>query len=412
MDRGEQATVRKAMVWGGRMKTTRRIVVMTNAHPTGVTENFARQIAVGFAACGFEPHIVNINQDLDRQFAGIGTLLSIDELFIVGALPLKVKLGDVYLWEAAADMGKRVTYYVIDSFHNDLNRVPEVKAYIKKSREKGALNIVFADEVTPIYMDIKAPGMGFGAFAAPPIQEEPMFPDRLLVFGGVGNELATIKDTLKETVAEVRQTIDLKDDVELFYPEKSFSESHWNVLSYVMNINDEYQRLLEEPLLLDAYCKLDAAMKRHRRLRVMSALKGKPVDIAGTGWFEHFGEVDNWRYVGQQPHAALGVMVQHYAGLVNFDANWDSSPHDRMCTALMMNRPVMSNLNEESVNPSVANYEHGQGDESFEKQIHQCVERVMDLRENISYKIYSVRVDHLTWTARVSDFLSERDRCE
>ena len=50
-------------------------------------------------------------------------------------------------------------------------------------------------------MDIKAPGMGFGAFAAPPIQEEPMFPDRLLVFGGVGNLWGTLVGALTLGVA-------------------------------------------------------------------------------------------------------------------------------------------------------------------------------------------------------------------
>ena len=111
------------------MKTHRRICILTNTHPYGVTENFARHIAIGFAAHGFEPHIVNIMAPLEQQFQAIGALSAIDELFMIGALPLKVKVGDEYLWREMAKRGKRVTYYVIDSYHNDLRRVPEVLEY-------------------------------------------------------------------------------------------------------------------------------------------------------------------------------------------------------------------------------------------------------------------------------------------
>jgi len=381
------------------MKTHRRICILTNTHPYGVTENFARHIAIGFAAHGFEPHIVNIMAPLEQQFQAIGALSAIDELFMIGALPLKVKVGDEYLWREMSKRGKRVTYYVIDSYHNDLRRVPEVLEYAKASNSEDNLYHAFADYETADAHFLCGTELRFGGFPAAPIDQAAMYRDRLLVFGGIGNELAQIKDTLDETVSEVRRTIDLKDDYLLLG-----DGSHWDVLSKVLDISGQYSRLHEETLLLDAYCALDAAMKRHRRLHVMSALKGLPIDIAGPGWMEHFGEVDNWRYVGSQPHAALGTMVQHYAGLINFDANWDWCPHDRALTAALMNRSVLTNKN--ALNGELTHtYAFGDSQASIAEK---CEAMLYDSQADTP--MYPFSEEHFKWTWHVSirDYLNER----
>jgi hypothetical protein len=53
---------------------------------------------------------------------------------------------------------------------------------------------------------------------------------------------------------------------------------------------------LEEPLdevvqpgALVALCAIDSCLKRYRRVKVVQALKGLPVDIYGENWQQHVG---------------------------------------------------------------------------------------------------------------------------
>ena len=89
----------------------------------------------------------------------------------------------------------------------------------------------------------------------------------------------------------------------------------------------------------------DSFIKRHRRLLAIDALRGVPVDFAGPGWQQAFGEQPDFRFLGSMQHRHLARLMSLYRGIVNFDPNWEWGSHDRVFTALAQGVPVFTHRN-------------------------------------------------------------------
>ena len=101
------------------------------------------------------------------------------------------------------------------------------------------------------------------------------------------------------------------------------------------------------PAALTALAALDSCLKRYRRVKVVKALEGLPVDIYGENWQQHVGDVASFRLLTPSPNHnhAFSHLCQHYAGLVNFDPNFGHGTNERAVSALALGIPISNNRN-------------------------------------------------------------------
>jgi hypothetical protein len=106
------------------------------------------------------------------------------------------------------------------------------------------------------------------------------------------------------------------------------------------------EELVVEPAMV-ALCALDSTLKRYRRVKVVKALRGLPVDIYGENWAQHVGDEPSFRLLTPNPNHnhAFSYLCQHYAGLVNFDPNFGDGTNERAISALAMGVPIANNFN-------------------------------------------------------------------
>jgi len=104
---------------------------------------------------------------------------------------------------------------------------------------------------------------------------------------------------------------------------------------------------LVRPDHLSALCAVDSCLKRHRRVTVVRALRGLPVDVYGENWAQYVGDEPSMRLLVPNPNHnhAFSYLCQHYAGLVNFDPNFGDGTNERAVSALALGVPIANNFN-------------------------------------------------------------------
>jgi hypothetical protein len=102
-----------------------------------------------------------------------------------------------------------------------------------------------------------------------------------------------------------------------------------------------------QPQFLQALCALDSCLKRYRRVKVVRALRGMPLDIYGENWAQYVGDDKEVRVLTPNPNHnhAFSYLCQEYAGLVNFDPNFGDGTNERAVSALAMGVPIANNHN-------------------------------------------------------------------
>lgn len=324
-------------------------LVLYWSHAFGVAEGPARAVGNALASLQFQVTMLNIgSQEALDACAASGTRF--DLAISVGSPPLAKEAGGRPVFEAFGDV-----FYMwgLDSVINDLARVWAVQAYFDTARRSTRLRFLFPDRgntalVQEVLTPVQAMYFPFGGFydALPSPTAMPPREVRMAVLGTIGFELAEVA---KSSVAEL---IDTDKTTSLSAAQRDALVDALHATggpTHIAQIAGTVLRLPAERLLswefLPLLTKLDAYEKRRRRLLVVEALRGQPVDFFGMGW-EHFvGDCKSFRVMGQIPDGAVSSLCRHYAGMVNFDPNWDDGVHDRVYTALGNGCRILTNAN-------------------------------------------------------------------
>jgi hypothetical protein len=325
-------------------------LLLVPRHPDGVTENFAQAIAQALTQCGRRVHLLMMGPQLAEQLVAAQPLTA-EAALSIGATPLSIQVGDLPLHQV---LSCPFFYYVLDTLIYDL-RLAGVRRFLSDARDQPRLVPLLAERST-----LQAWGSGPGALL--PAQSAYMpfaaFPDpgpalpvpaqaRLLVFGGLGTELAAqgmaagLVDTLAAHNALGLESTHLQRLAEhLLAPDARGGVA----LDLFEQLGLAPEAALQ-PAVQALVCAADSWLKRWRRVQAINSLRGLPVDFVGPGWDQVYGQVADFRFLGALPHRQLARLTRLYRGLLNFDPNWEHGAHDRLYTALSMGVPVLSHAN-------------------------------------------------------------------
>jgi hypothetical protein len=324
-----------------------KAVVLTNRHPFGGTEMMAQSLASALDANGYDSHIVSID---DQTFHGLSALLKDPQLALVmttGTLPLQVAVGGVPIWRALAP-GVQFITYIIDAWPYDAVRVEACRQFMGDWTRLPHLHLASLEANDARLIGPRAHYMPTGAYPAPRRRGAKMHPGRLLVWASANKELAVtpVHDGFEETIAA--NNVWALDERRIARVGEALRQTK------VVHGLGAIAAALEEPLdevvqpgALVALCAIDSCLKRYRRVKVVQALKGLPVDIYGENWQQHVGGAPSFRLLTPNPNHnhAFSHLCQHYAGLVNFDPNFGHGTNERAVSALALGIPIANNHN-------------------------------------------------------------------
>jgi hypothetical protein len=324
-------------------------LVLSFEHPLRAADSVAERMAAGLAALGLDARVCSLPRDAARLAACAPA--EVAGVLSLGPLPVSLsqRVHGRWLWQ---QFDCPITLFTLDAFIYDLARVQAMQAFVAAARQDSRLGLL-SPEIG--YRDWLNPALGlnwqhlpFGAFArvlpgAAPVQPQP----RLCVIGTVGAELGAsppherLPELLnrvlalhagalaRQRLAEALQAADAPA-----MPARAVvRELGWDPETALSGIG------------LQALTAIDSWVKRDRRLRAVRSLIGLPLDFYGAGWHELLGDVPGFRHVGQVSHDDIALVLPYYAGVLNFDPNWEGGVHDRVYTAAAMGVPVLTNFN-------------------------------------------------------------------
>lgn len=324
-----------------------RALVLTAHHPFGGTEMMAQSLKYALDANGYDCRIVNMN---DASLQSLPTFLEDPDLRLVmttGTLPLALSVNGMPVWQA---IGPQVQFlaYVIDAWPYDAVRVAPFRAFLSAWPSSPNLHVASLEGHDARLIGPRAHHMPTGAYPAPWRTGRKEQPGRLMVWASAHKELAVtplhsaFEDTLRDNnpwgfdPARIRRIGDALRGTAIVHGLSAIADAFGSPLGEVVR-----------PEYLTALCAVDSCLKRHRRVTVVRALRGLPVDIYGENWAQYVGDEPSFRLLTPNPNHnhAFSYLCQHYAGVVNFDPNFGDGTNERAVSALAMGIPIANNFN-------------------------------------------------------------------
>jgi len=324
-----------------------KAAVLTAHHPFGGTEMMAQSLAFALNANGYDTRVVNMS---DASLQGLPRLLQDPDLRLVmttGTLPLAIRLGELPVWRAVGPRVQFVTY-VIDAWPYDFVRVAPMREFLQAWPSTPNLHLASLEGHDARLIGERAHHMPTGAYPAPWRTGPREHDGRLMIWASANKELS-VTPIHGEFEATLRDNDSWGFDAARI---RSIGETlrHTRIVHGLSAIADAIGLPLAEavaPQHLTALCALDSCLKRHRRVKVVNALRGMPVDIYGENWGPYVGDEASFRLLTPDPNHnhAFSYLVQHYSGLVNFDPNFGDGTNERAVSALAMGVPIANNRN-------------------------------------------------------------------
>ena len=296
-----------------------KAVVLTNRHPFGGTEMMAQSLASALDANGYDSHIVSIN---DATFEKLSGLLKDPQLALVmttGTLPLQVAVAGVPIWRAVPAKVDFITY-IIDAWPYDAVRVEACGPFMADWQRMPNLHMVSLEANDARLIGARTHYMPSGAYPAPRRHGPKLNPGRLLVWASANKELAVtpVHDEFEKTIAA--NNVWSLDPGRIARAAEALRHTEVvHGLSAIAAALDEPIEEVMQPGALATVCAIDSCLKRYRRVKVVQALRGLPIDIYGENWQQHASATSpRFACSRRSPNHnhAFSHLCQHYAGLV------------------------------------------------------------------------------------------------
>jgi hypothetical protein len=324
-----------------------KAAVITTHHPFGGTEMMGQNLVYALNANGYDTQFINMS---DASLQNLPALLQDPDLRLImttGSLPLTITVDGRPLWQVIGPQVQFITY-VIDAWPYDFVRVQAFREFISDWHTSTQLHVASIEGHDTRLIGPRAHHMPTGAYPAPWRTGPKAHPDRLIVWASANKELnVTPVHTEFEDTLRVNNLWGF-DEARL----RSIGESlrHTTIVHGLSAMADAMGMPVHElvvPQAMTALCAVDSCLKRYRRVKVVRALRGMPVDIYGENWEQYVGDEKSFRIMKANPdhNHAFSYLCQQYAGLVNFDANFGHGTNERAVTALAMGVPIANNYN-------------------------------------------------------------------
>jgi hypothetical protein len=324
-----------------------KAAVLTNRHPFGGTDMMAQSLASALTAVGYDPRIVN--QD-DASLQALGSLLGDPDLRLIittGTVPLSLRVAGQPVWRAMRPDVQFITY-IVDAWPYDHVRVAACREFERDWQRMPNLHLASLEGNDARLIGPRAHHMPTGSYPAPWRVGPKQHADRLMVWGSANKELSVtpVHDAFEDTLAD-NNPWGLDPARRRTVAERLRHTTVTHGLTAIADAMDmPVGELVVEPAMV-ALCALDSTLKRYRRVKVVKALRGLPVDIYGENWGQHVGDEPSFRLLTPNPNHnhAFSYLCQHYAGLVNFDPNFGDGTNERAISALAMGVAIANNFN-------------------------------------------------------------------
>jgi hypothetical protein len=328
------------------------VLIIHWSHPYDAVVGPAEALGDGFRALGWRVDYLESTSGLRAKLDfSKAARHKYDIAVSLGPIPIRKKRFGRQVYDT---FGDAFYLWLLDPFIHDYRRYPAFREYVRRSKTERRLGFLVPDRG---YASLLADAVGsdrvrympFGGIrrrAAGPAAA-PRFGGRLAVFATLGQELAEVQAGLDEIVSPGMDGFLTASGVSqlksgLAYPFAGVNTTAAFVRAFGLDAGE----LLGSPDHLEIVCRIDAYEKRRRRVLTLGKLldAGVEIDLFGAGW-EAFCGRDNARIMGAVNYRDIPSIVQDYAGLVNFDPNWDDGYHDRVHTALVNDRLVVTTPN-------------------------------------------------------------------
>lgn len=324
-----------------------KAVVLTAHHPFGGTEMMAQSLAFALNANGYDSRVVNMS---DATLHTLPAALADPELALVmttGTLPLGVTLDGRPVWRAIGPH-TRFVVYIVDAWPYDAVRVAPFREFLLDWPGAANLHLAGLEGNDAPLIGARAHHMPTGAYPAPWRDGPKHHPDRIMVWASAHRELAVtalhdaFEDTLRDNNPWGLSAQRIRTIAEALRAT--------TVVHGLSAVADAFGLPLAEiavPRWLPALAAMDSCLKRHRRVKVVLALRGLPVDVYGENWGPYVGTERSMRLLTPQPNHnhVFSYVCQHYAGVFNFDPNFADGTNERAVSALAMGVPIANNFN-------------------------------------------------------------------
>jgi hypothetical protein len=324
-----------------------KAIVLTARHPFGGTEMMAQSLAFALNANGYDSRVVNVS---DATLQTLPAALKDPDLALVmttGTLPLGVTVDGRPVWRAIGPH-TRFLVYVVDAWPYDAVRVAPFRAFLDDWPAAPNLHLAGLEGNDAPLIGARAHHMPTGAYPAPWREGPKRHPDRIMVWASAHKELAVtaLHDGFEDTLRD--------NNPWGFDPARVRSVGEalraTTVVHGLSAVADAFGLSLAEvavPANLPALAAMDSCLKRHRRVKVVRALRGLPVDVYGENWGPYVGDARSMRVLTPQPNHnhVFSYLCQHYAGVFNFDPNFADGTNERAVSALAMGVPIANNFN-------------------------------------------------------------------
>ena len=324
-----------------------KAAVLTSHHPFGGTEMMAQNLCYALNANGYDAHVVNIS---DASLKSLPSALQDPDFRLImttGTMPLAVTIDGKPIWEAIGPQVQFITY-IIDAWPYDFVRVKPCRDYLLAMRSGPNLHIASLEGNDTRLIGSRAHHMPTGAYPAPWRVGPKENGGRLMIWASANKELA-VTQLHNEFEATLRDNNAWGFDATRI-GQIGEALRYTTIVHGMSAIADAMGMNVAEMVVPDymtALCAMDSCLKRYRRVKVVMALRGLPVDIYGENWGQYVGNEKSFRLLTPNPNHnhAFSYLVQHYAGLVNFDPNFGNGTNERAVSALAMGVPIANNFN-------------------------------------------------------------------
>lgn len=324
-----------------------KAVVITAHHPFGGTEMMGQNLVYALNANGYDAQLINVS---DASLQALPALLQDPDLRLVmttGTLPLGIVVDQRPIWQAIGANTQFITY-IIDAWPYDFVRVKGCRDYLRDWATDPRLHLASLEGHDAKLIGARAHHMPTGAYPAPWRVGPKEHGGRLMIWASAHKELSVARihsefeDTLRENnpwgfdEPRLRQIAEALRHTTIVHG-----------LSAMAHAVGCHVSELVQPATMTALCAVDSCLKRYRRVKVVLALRGLPLDIYGENWEQYVGSDKSVRLLTANPNHnhAFSYLVQHYAGLVNFDPNFANGTNERAVSALAMGVPIANNFN-------------------------------------------------------------------
>lgn len=324
-----------------------KAAVLTAHHPFGGTEMMAQSLAFALNSNGYDAQIINMNDASLQALPGCLNDPDLRLIITTGSLPLGIQVDQRPIWAQLAPQVQMVAY-VIDAWPYDYVRVHPFREFIAAWQSAPNLHVASLEGNDTRLIGPRAHHMPTGPYPAAWRTEPKAHPQRLMVWGSANKELAVtqihneFEDTLRASnpwgldESRIRSAAEALRYTTIVHGLSAIADAIG--MPVTQAVSPEY---------LVAMCALDSCLKRYRRVKVVRALRGMPVDIYGENWEQYVADEKSFNLLKPDPNHnhAFSYICQHYAGLVNFDPNFGDGTNERAVSALAMGVPIANNFN-------------------------------------------------------------------